>query len=176
MYFLWKLPTSWKTIVNDPTVLQALRTASFAHSDNRRPGCQIFIPNATRRASVERANFRQRQLPPLLPSLSQYVTSAPSEMEVPKNLLWSKRTKLFHLWNLWLGTFQNVLAYSVDYHWNTTSSSQHWSTLSPSAGKDRCFVLLQKLSKTSTNGKWGEIWRLTGQKRIKSNHSESNGC
>lgn len=50
---------AWKAIVNDPTVLQALeKTASFSHrGDNRRPGCQIFIPNATKRVSVEGADF-----------------------------------------------------------------------------------------------------------------------
>lgn len=165
----------WKAVVNDPTVLQALeKTASFSHrGDNRTPGHQIFIPNATKRVSVEGAEFDWSKAPaPPLPFLT-VCDFCSLRNGGPKTLLWSKRIKLFLLWHLWLGTFQNVLADAVGYHWNTTSSSQYWSTLSPSACKDSCFMscykTCQKPTQMASEEKSGDL-RI---KRTKWDHSES---
>lgn len=91
----------------------------------------------------------QSHVPPLLPCLTVWDLCS-LRNGGPRTLLGSKRIKLFHLWNLWLGTLQNVLAYSVGYPWNTTSSSQYWSTLSPSAGKDSCFMSCYKTCQKPT--------------------------
>lgn len=133
---------------------QYCRLPGLPHShtgDNRRPGCQIFIPNATKRVSVEHADFDWSKA--CAPSIAISLTVCDLcclRNGSPRTLLRSKRIKLFHLWNLWLGTFQNVLAYSVGYPWNTTSSSQYWSTLSPSAGKDSCFMSCYKTCQKPT--------------------------